>query len=168
MTILGSDEIEPTADDRLHDALIGFTGCIGEALDDVCSYSLTIGDSYVPFSPDPEDQCEEGEEACSQAWVRVTGITPKADSSWEGSCALVLEIGLEVGVLRCMEIPEEGHAPEATEVMASALQSMADMRKILCAAMNCEVWNSIEAGTWQPHGPLGGQFGGSWDFTVEF
>lgn len=153
-------------DDFLHEALLGFTGCIGEAVPDVCSYGLTIGETYVPFDPDPDEDCDAEDSACSQLWVRVTTITPTPNSSWEGTCALELQIGLEVGVLRCVEIPDDGEAPTASGVMIDALQAMSDMRAILCAAMDCEVWSSITVGTWTPSGPFSGQYGGIWTFTA--
>lgn len=163
---IGSDEIL-TPDERLHDALIGFTGCVGEALEDLCSYGLTIGESYVPFDPDPEDNCDAEEVMCSQAWVRVMSVQPTGSTGWSGDCATVLRIDLEVGVIRCIEIEEEGEAPKASDVLVAALQAMTDMNAIFCAAMACEVWESIESGAWSPAGPLGGQYGGSWTFMVE-
>lgn len=162
-------ETPKTAEERLHDALIGFTGCIGEALEDVCSYGLTIGEGYVPFDPDPEDECEEDEAACSQAWVRVMGVTPfgGVDSFGGDSCSVALRLELEVGVLRCIEIAEDGEAPSASDVLVAAMQSMTDMLALQCAALECDVWESVDLGTWSPSGPLGGQYGGTWTFTVE-
>lgn len=158
---------EPVPSDRLHDALLGFTGCIGEALSDICSYGLTIGEAYVPFDPDPEDECEPDEAVCSQVWVRVAGVQPKATESFGGDCGAVLSIDLEVGVLRCLEVPEGGEAPAASDVLIAAMQAMTDMQSIYCAAMACEVWDAIDVGSWIPSGPLGGQYGGTWAFTVE-
>lgn len=152
---------------RLNDALIEFTGCIGEGLDDLCSYGLTIGETYVPFDPDPEDGCEDDEVACSQAWVRVTSVSSVSDGSWGGDCATVMRIGLEVGVLRCIPVPDNGEAPQASDVLVGATQAMDDMNTIHCAAMGCEVWQSITTGQWSPLGPRGGQVGGSWTFEVE-
>jgi hypothetical protein len=164
--------------DKINEALVGFTGCIGEALEEVCTYSLSFGDTYWPFRPDDSDDCDEDDE-CSQAWVRVTGInvkfeakgfdkTPGGDTGkCEGACGGTFEIGLEVGLLRCYEIPEDGEAPTATQVMATAMQANIDMAAIFQAAMNCEVWESIDVGSWQPEGPLGGQYGGFWTFSVE-
>lgn len=151
----------------LQEALVAFTGCIGEALEDICSYGLTIGETYVPFDPDPEDDCEVEEVLCSQAWVRVANVTPVGSEGWSGDCGTVMRLDLEVGVLRCVPIEEDGEAPAATDVLLAALQSMEDMQKIYCAAMECEVWNSIESGSWVPSGPLGAQYGGMWSFTVE-
>lgn len=181
----GSDEAPLTATDRLHAALVDFTGCIGSALEEVCSYGLTIGDTYVPFDLDEDEECEDFEEggddvSCTQAWVRVMSVTPKPGgpvyfdgSGWSQSLVLTLE----AGVLRCIETPEEGEAFSTTDVLTGALQSMTDMHDILCAAMSCGmteddpdegVWDAIEVGVWTPMGPLGGQYGGAWTFTVEF
>lgn len=155
--------------ERLQDALVEFTGCIGNALSDICSYGLTIGESYVPFDPDPEDDCDEDEVACSQAWVRVTGSNPAAGAidGWDSSCSIVMSLGIEVGILRCLEIPEDGEAPTATDVLEAAMQAVDDMNTILCAALGCDVWDDIAVGSWTPSGPLGGQYGGTWTFTVE-
>lgn len=165
-----SEPMLPPAVVGLHDALITFTGCIGESLDDICSYGLTIGESYVPFDPDPEDECEEDEVACSQSWVRVTGVNPTYQQpSFEGAagCTSELEVGIEVGILRCFDIEEGGEAPTASDVLLGAMQAMTDMNAIFCAAMGCEVWTSISPGNWIPSGPTGGQYGGTWTFTVQ-
>lgn len=159
-----------TGVDGLIEALVGFTGCIGTAFDDICSYSLTIGDSYVPFLPDDEDECEDGDEMCSQIWVRVTDVTPRnVSDSFEGGdgCFAGMDFGLEVGVVRCIEVEANGEAPTATQVLEAAVQSMEDMNRIYCAAMGCEVFDALNAGQWQPFGPEGGQYGGFWTFTAE-
>lgn len=160
----------PEPEDRLLVALAGFVGCIAEELTDICSVGLTIGDSYVPFDPDPEDDCEDDEAVCSQAWVRVDNVSLKDipdnfDGDRPAMCSFRLT--LEVGVLRCVTIPEHGEAPTATDVMAAAFTSMNDMQAVQKAALSCEVWDEIEVGQWQPLGPLGGQYGGTWQFTVE-
>jgi hypothetical protein len=167
-TPVTSDEVIPNPAEALQDALVEFTGCISLAVPDICSYGLTIGESYVPFDPDPDDECNEDDVACSQLWVRVTSVNPDASQGFDGGdCAVVMSVGLEVGVLRCIEVPEGGEAPTATDVLAAALQSMEDMQRIHCAAMGCEVWSSISSGEWIPSGPLGGQYGGIWTFSVE-
>ena len=159
---------DATPAEKINNALVAFTGCIGEALADICSYGLTIGDSYVPFDPDPDDECDEDEAACSQMWVRVTGVDPDTTESFDGDdCTSVMVIGLEVGVLRCIEIPEGGEAPLASDVLVAATQAMDDMNTIYCAALACEVWDAINIGSWTPAGPMGGQYGGVWTFTVE-
>lgn len=149
------------------EALIEFTACVGGALEDLCSYGFIHGESYVPFAPDPEDDCDEDETMCSQAWVRVSSIAPSAGpEGWGGDCASLLTFELEVGVIRCIEIPDGGEAPSAADLLIAAGQAMTDMNAIHCAAINCDAWGDIRAGSWAPMGPQGGQYGGTWTFTV--
>jgi hypothetical protein len=146
----------------------------------VCSYGLTIGESYVPFNPDEDDDtCDEEESFCSQMWVRVMDISPAPapDGFGGDSCSVDLNIHLEVGIIRCVHVPDGGEAPTTTDVLEATMQSMHDMATIQCAAFDAhtidtetgrqkDIWGSILLGTWVPNGPLGGQYGGVWDFTV--
>ena len=153
----------------LNGALVNFTGCIGEAFPDICSYGLTYGAAYVPFAPDPDDElCDEDEMMCSQLWVRVMSVAPSPGSveAWQGTCAIELTVEIEVGISRCVGIPEGGEAPTATDALEAALQATSDMNLILCTAMDCEQWSSISVGSWTPDGPMGGMYGGVWTFTV--
>lgn len=150
-------------------ALIEFAQCIRQATD-VCSSSITIGSKYVPFDPDDDDECDDDEDSasCSQTWVRVesAGLTP-GDEGWGGNtCAGEMSLVLEVGIYRCIEIPERGEAPSATDVFVAAMQAMEDMQALYCAASSCDVWSSFSVGMWTPLGPSGGQYGGSWLFEV--
>ena len=159
---------------RLHTALLSFTSRVGLALPDICSYGLTVGQSYVPFNPDPEDDCDDEEAMCSQVWVRVVDINEqRGTESWDGgSCAPTLNLTLEVGVLRCFVIPEDGEAPTATEVTAAGLRAMSDMIALRCAALDQSEtddavdFDSVSAEGWSPSGPSGGQYGGSWLFSA--
>lgn len=180
MTIQTTESSANAFADKINTALVGFTGCIGESLEDVCTYSLTFGEVYWPFRPDDEDDCDE-EENCTQVWVRVMDINvafteqgfdggpmrTSDENACSGPCGGTFRFNLEVGILRCYEIPEDGEAPTATQVMSTAMQANIDMMAIYQAAMNCEVWESIVPGSWQPEGPLGGQYGGFWTFSVE-
>lgn len=164
------DETQSPAVVALENAIIEFTGCIDDALPDVCSVGFTLGEGYVPFDPDPEDGCKADDVACSQAWVRAMNVQPKAGSGvgFSGEdCSVTLSLELEVGVLRCIKIPPRGAAPRATDVLVAGMQALTDMNAILCAALGCDVWDSIEIGQWNPNGPLGGQYGGTWTFSVE-
>lgn len=164
-----SETFPETPADPLNEALVSFAGCIGEAFTDVCSYSLIIGQSYVPFAPDPEDEDACEDEDCSQVWVRVTSVnpTPSAVEGWDESCALTLDINLEVGIIRCMEVMEDGEAPTASSMLAYAVQAMEDMKTIMCASLGCEVWAALDIGQWSPLGPMGGEYGGMWTMTAQ-
>lgn len=151
----------------LEDAIATFVGCMGEAFPDICSHGLVAGEAYVPFNPDDDEDCGEDDVVCSQVWVRVTGINAVSEENMSGSdCAIDYEIGLEVGVYRCYDVPGDGEAPSATESMACALQALADMKTMQEAAYGCEVWSGINFGQWSPLGPMGGQFGGMWTMTA--
>lgn len=171
---------------RLEDAIVAFTRCIAQAVPDICSYGWTVGEAYVPFNPDENEDCPEDIVQCEQLWVRVENVVPVTinEGGFGGdTCAVDLRVNLEVGIMRCFVIPEEGEAPTTSEVLGGALLSMSDMRAIMCAALTCkrpateweqgdaegmvDIWESIELGTWVPLGPLGGQYGGVWTFTVE-
>jgi hypothetical protein len=173
MSEMGSDEVSGNGADRLNAALVQFTGCIGAAFDDICTYGLTIGDTYVPFDPDPSEEDGENcnEYGCEQVWVRVESINAISNDSWDNGCATRFRLEIEVGVIRCFEIPEDGEAPTSSQVLVAAMQSNTDMNRIYCAAMSCDdvedEFDSIIANTWLPLGPIGGQYGGTWGFTIE-
>lgn len=171
MTVDLGDEGLPPAVLALQNALIEFTGCIDDALPDVCSVGFTLGEAYVPFDPDPGDGCKAADVECSQGWVRAINIQPKggtAESFGGDDCAMTLTLELEVGVLRCIKIPAKGKAPIATDVLVAGLQALTDAQAILCAALACDAWDSApKVGSWNPTGPLGGQHGGTWTFMVE-
>ena len=158
------------AADRLNAALMEFAGCVVSALEDICTYSVTIGQAYVPFNPDDDDDCDPDEAICSQAWVRVMNVQAVDQQySFAGGdgCSATLRIQLEVGVLRCVEIPEKGEAPTATDVLVASMQAMTDMLAIQCAAQECDSFMDIQTGQWSPSGPLGSQYGGIWTFSVD-
>lgn len=163
---MSESDVEPEAEDRLLAALIEFTGCIGGAVE-VCSYALIPGEGYLPFNPDEGDEeaCEDDD--CSQVWVRVTNIEVVNPDSWDETCALTRNVGLEVGIMRCMEVVEKGEAPSASAFLGYAMQSMEDANAIMCAALGCEVWSALRIGSWSPLGPLGGEYGGQWTMTAE-
>lgn len=163
----GPDTRDPN--EVLHDTLVVFTEAIGNSLDDMCSYGLTIGEAYVPFDPDPEDECDEDEAVCSQAWVRVVNVgivNQEDDYESRDGYSSELSIDLEVGVLRCVNMPDGGEAPTASDMLMAATQAMTDMRAMYCAAMDTEIWDSLISGQWTPMGPLGMQYGGVWMFTA--
>lgn len=165
----GSDvEPDPAKPNRVLNALIEFTGCIGGGFDDVCSYSLIPGEGYIPFEPDEDEDCED--EDCSQVWVRVVSAnpTPQNTEGWDGQqCGFTMDVNLEVGILRCMEVVEKGKAPSASAMLGYAMQAMEDSDAIMCAALGCDVGISLDIGQWTPLGPLGGEYGGQWTMTLQ-
>lgn len=187
----GGFEIEdaPTPGAALTVGLLNISESVGQSLPDLCSYGLTVGESYVPFDPDEEDEdCGHDEGGCSQAWVRVMGINDRplsadggdgwGDGDLDGwgdddddkddeDCKCGFVVDFEVGAIRCFPAADGGAAPTATEVLLAASQTMDDMSMIRCAVMNTK-WDgaSLEVGQWVPMGPAGMMYGGVWTFTV--
>lgn len=171
------DPIDPENPENLpatvlafQNAVIEMTGCVSDALPDICSVGFTIGESYVPFDPDPGEACKSTEAKCSQAWLRIMNILPKGVSTGFGGadCSMSLTADIEVGVLRCIPTPKKGKAPTETDVLVYAMQAFTDANAILCAVTSCDAWDEVPlVGRWNPSGPLGGQYGGIWTFSVE-
>lgn len=161
---------KPVPGENIQMAFAAFVSCIADAFPDVCSVGMTIGSEYVPFRPDPDDDCEDDEddeEFCTQVWVRFTGAAVSGSTGFDGGfCGSEMEMGVEVGIYRCFEMDEDGEAPTATQMFEAALQSIEDQATILCAANACDVWSKIVAGQWTPLGPQGYQYGGQWSFTT--
>ena len=166
MTEMPPDSPSLASTDRLLDALTSFLTCMHAAVPDICSSSLIHGESYVPFDPDSDSDCSADDAACSQLWVRISNAAPLLQPGWHPGCSIEMQMTLEVGVIRCIDIPEGGEAPTETDVFAAAVQSTTDMDALLHAALCCDVWTSLDSPAWSPLGPLGGQFGGTWAFTV--
>src|SRR5690349_7291742 len=120
MTDTPTESPQEDPSDPLLVSLVAFTAAMADAVPDICSYGLTIGESYVPFDPDEDEECTEEDILCSQLWVRVTNVTPTAinQEGFDGTqCDVDMSIGLEVGILRCIEVPEGGEAPKASDVL---------------------------------------------------
>lgn len=155
--------------DSLMDALLVFARDIFDEVNDLCSYGIIIGETYVPFNPDPEDDCEDDEgPQCTQGWVRVANIAQfGATDGFGGDQGGVPRYTLEIGILRCFPIADDGEAPTATEHLVAATQAMADSNAIYCAALASDAWDYITMAQWTPMGPQGGQYGGTWLLSVE-
>jgi len=163
--------IDANFDDTLMDLLVTFAAEACGQMDGLCTYGLTIGETYVPFDPDEEDECPHGENRweCSEGWVRVVGIVPTGTvEGMNGQCVASLRITLEVGVLRCFPTPDNGEAPSASDVFLGVEQSMTDMTTMYRGAMRTQPqWDALSAGQWRPMGPAGLQYGGQWTFTAD-
>ena len=158
----------PALSDSITDSMAALLGCLDLAVPDVCSFGWTVGEAYVPFDPDPDEQCADDDVMCSRVWLRVGGIaTDSAGSGFGQTVQGDFSLNLEVGINRCFDIPEGGQAPTASEVLEAAAKSMDDMDRILCAVVNCQAFNDVVPLSWTPDGPLGGIYGGIWNFQVD-
>lgn len=136
--------------------------------DTMCYCGVIVGDDIYDLSGVGGD-CED---ACGQAWVRVTdsfmASTLGVQDVDGGNCGLEMNVVVEVGVLRCLRIPEKGEANTAEEMVAAFEQQQSDMLAIRRALLCCDSIDSQDVilGTFAPIGPQGGLYGGVWTAII--
>lgn len=141
---------------------------IGGVLDGVlqCAYKeldpLPGWKAVVPGSEAVLDECCVG-----QVWVRLTGLSPRA----ERNCIVGWDASIEVGVARCVAVlDDQGVSPSAAAVSADAAQMLADMealqRGLECCVGSVRKVQRLAMGSWYPLTVQGGCAGGSWSIIV--
>lgn len=131
---------------------------------DVCFCGVIPGDAAVA------DHAGDCEVKCGMAWVRlsnsypVTGVGIPDETA--GNCGSSMGLEVEVGILRCLEIPADGSPPPPPAMSEAVRLQSADLMTIWRAVMCCEAINSkdVRIGEYRPMGPLGGLYGGA--FTI--
>lgn len=151
---------------------LGLMGCLCNAFADagrpVCRCTL-----YHGQDPPPMDlcDCECSPGVSGQAWVRVDGINPSDSGNGDpcGGRLLGAMLSLEVGVYRCIAVPDDrGVPPSGDEQMTDALEAYQDAAVLRHAVACCEALEDrvVQVGRWQPMGPAGGCAGSRWDVSV--
>jgi hypothetical protein len=84
------------------------------------------------------------------------------------NCGKGFGFDIEVGVLRCVNIPDEGEALDPDEMLVAANQQTDDMLSMQKAIMCCDSLNNVDftVGVYVPAGPDGGVLGGTWSLSV--
>lgn len=112
-------------------------------------------------------ECDDGQ---GDAWVRLVRLEP--DETLEGIGPAVCPTGwqavIELGVYRCVPLPEEGEALEEQVVSDIALAALSDMNALIRVLGCCSaLWDTaLGVEFWQPVGPAGGCAGGTLQFRV--
>lgn len=158
-------------DSTIFSRLEDLAACLCAAVDDtssMCFCGILPGEQWYDVS-----DCEDN---CGQAWVRVAQVFParslgEPDVTYgftdTGNCGAVLSLTVEMGVLRCLEIPEDGTAQSAPILLAAAEQQMKDMLDIRKAVVCCTSFSEKLMGVWTPIGPVDGSvIGGFWTVTL--
>lgn len=147
------------------------TACVCTKLRDAgrpaCDCCLVHGASVMSMdgcSCDCDDDTATG---------RVTGRVlrvipaPSAVVNPRHSClTAMVQVTLQIGVFRCITIPEDGAEPGCDVTTAEALGFLADEQAMRAALACCADLSQIPgkwqlgAGEWEPHGPSGGCAGG--------
>lgn len=112
------------------------------------------------------------DDRCGMGWVRLTSAYPAVaagQTPLEGqACASLLGADIQVGVIRCLEYPDDGQPPTQETLEAATLQQMEDMTTIRRVIECCDAldFHDHEINTYTPHGPQGMVVGGWWSLSV--
>lgn len=152
--------------DRINADLAALAGCVCAGLDPVCACAIMVGSELYDFQPD-----EDCEEECSRAWVRVAEAYPATgigiqEEATNANCEGMINLQIEIGVVRCIEVPSDGEAPTVSALLAASVQQIRDMVAIRKAILCCEHFEDYMLGTYTPIGPEGPQIGGIWTMAV--
>jgi len=152
----------------INDLLCDLSACLcaaltpeGAAGPDLCFCGVVPGQQVAL----DHGECERG---CGMAWTRLvtaypaSGLAVPFDPTISGGCGLLLGVTIEIGVIRCINLPDDG-IPEAAELERATRQQMEDMlamrRAVLCCGLET---GDYALSNYQPYGPEGIIVGGWW------
>lgn len=134
--------------------------------DSLCFCGVMAGDQAYDFAG--LGDCEDGK--CGQAWVRVVTVYPMSVLGQANvetrNCDVGLGADLEVGLLRCWPIEEDGEAVDPLTMLEVAQQQLLDEESLRRAVSCCEELKDYILGQWTPVGPEGGLIGGTYTVYV--
>lgn len=152
-----------------------------EAADDVLIMPAVVtvapGEGVTPEYQGPkvvytDDDNEPIPSVCGLGWVRLmqaymaTGVG--VQDSTRGNCNKSLGFDINIGITRCAPAPDarSGYAAEVLEDLAHRSNElmMIILRAIQCCAG--PLGDDYILRAWQPIGPAGVMFGGSWTLSV--
>ena len=81
-------------------------------------------------------------------------------------CERPLQVLVNVGVMRCYPVPEDGSAPPQAAMDAAVSQMLRDMSSVQ-RAITCCYEGDIDLGPFTVIGPDGGCFGGFWQVFID-
>jgi hypothetical protein len=131
----------------------------------LCFCGVVPGDAAVG------DHAGDCNDVCGMGWVRLATAYPAASvgipNEEPGNCSSGMGMDVEIGVLRCLEIPSDGSAPSAAALAEATELQQADMLMMWRAVMCCDAFipSEVKMGGYRPMGPLGGLVGGA--FTIQ-
>lgn len=131
-----------------------------------CFCGVIPGDAAVG------DYAGDCDEKCGMAWVRLVAAYPAtgvgvADET-AGNCSASLGFDVEVGILRCIPIHDDGSPLTPEEATDATTLQVADMLTMWRAITCCEAITSKDyiLGGYAPMGPLGGLVGGGFQIRT--
>lgn len=129
-----------------------------DQLPDVCTCSVMPGNEVAL---DYAGNCDD---ACGMAWVRLIesfpSVTIGIPSLTPGNCSVGIGISVELGIIRCFDLGENGEPPDSATMTETARLQIADMMAMYRAVACCRQSNDFVIGQYVPYGPEGGMVGG--------
>lgn len=154
------------------DRLIALAACLCQQINEepdlpgVCFCGIIPGEAAVgQYAGDCDDEC-------GMAWVRLGSSYPSdrlgTINENPGNCTAGLGIDVEMGIMRCFPIPEDGSAPSPEELTEVSNLQIMDMMVMWKAAMCCADLPNKEFRLtgYTPIGPAGDMIGGSWGIQL--
>lgn len=106
---------------------------------------------------------------CGMAWVRLDTAQPTTGigivNETLNNCGSEVGFQVEVGIVRCFPIPEDGNPPTEAEYLEGAELQVADMLCMRRALACCDIGDFI-LDAYTPIGPDGMVLGGLWQATL--
>jgi hypothetical protein len=139
----------------------------------LCFCGIIAGETAYDATGIGEGCDEDDDDAgCGQAWVRLVAAYPSSNVGqadvMPGNCGNGFGFDLEVGILRCIRIEEEGGVLPAEEMLEAVQLQIADMLTMQQALKCCGSLNNEDfvLGQYAPIGPMGGLVGGTWLISI--
>lgn len=132
-----------------------------------CFCGVVPGDAVV------QDYAGNCVDLCGMAWVRLVSLYPASGVGFidenAGNCASELGLEIEIGLMRCAEMPDDrGNPPTDAALLRSVeLQTAGALtmrRAILCCPSLSP--KDYKLGPYAPAGPMGGLVGGTWQLSL--
>jgi hypothetical protein len=148
---------------RIAAALIDLADCVCNQLA-VNGAGPTCWCGLYPGAAVSWEYCGEcGSGTCGMGYVRLTGVFPYEVfpvPTVDFHCAKPIAYSIEVGALRCVPQPSDGHIIEPVAMAEIVLAQVLDAQALLDGIRCCEL--EVAAERYQPVGPDGGCVGGFW------
>lgn len=113
--------------------------------------------------------CDEGR--CGVSWIRLVSIfqsdTFPSPSEWS-KCGTPLAYELEMGVVRCMPLEQDGSDPDPDVMLETTLIQLEDQQAMFKAIQCCLDVKGVlvSIAPYEPQGPDGGCVGGLYGLTI--
>lgn len=128
---------------------------------------MVVHSVTVPVADGCDCECDAGQ---GEAWVRLVRLEPEISLNpiAAQSCPAGWQAVIELGIRRCIPIPDEGEPLPERTVTDTALELLSDQAATLRVLGCCPALTDLSFGVdfWQPDGPAGGCAGGTLQIRV--